>query len=173
MRNAYRDYTEDMAEAMVRLNRGQAEAYKLSDISSQRSEIYRLQAVYVTDSSQNSQLLQSRIQQSWSTYQSQQNACGATYDTGTYPFQNSSTVVPYNPYGTSTNYGYPYTYTYPSAYNYSYGYGYSNAYQYNRGYWPYAQNYCPHIMLTQPTAGCGYQCRYDTNGCQTCEVVCR
>lgn len=154
MRDAYRHYSDEMTASMDRLQRGQIEAYRLTNTTQQQAEIYRLQSAYVSDAAENAQELQYKIQQAWSTYQGREVICGgsAVYDPGL--VQNTT-----------------YSYPYGNSYGTSYPYGYSN-YRYNQGYWPYPYNYCPQIVLTRPPTGCGYECRYDGNGCQTCEVSC-
>jgi hypothetical protein len=171
IKDAYKEYADDMAEAVDRLTKGQNDAIALKDSNQRQTELTRLQSVYANDIMQVAQTVTYKTEQAWTDYQYKQSLCGetgngsthgaATYPYG-YPSYGSSYGYPYNSYN-SYNYGYGYPYTY----------GYGNSYQYNRGYWPYGSSYCPQVLLTTPPTGCGYECRYDGNGCQTCELSCR
>lgn len=179
-KTAYSEYNKDVAKAADVYTDEVTKAIRETDARiAQRAQQHAV-AKYQSTMSEITRTLSVELQQASIDYANKLITCG--YSASTMRSAAPEQIITTYPYG-STTYGYPQGYNYPfdtAQYTYPrsrYYHWYSQPSQYPwYGYGAYnygGYGYCPQVVMTALPAGCGYECRREGNGCQTCEVSCR
>lgn len=183
LKDAYKNYSEDMIDSTERLQTDETSTIGYGDITLRQSEIQRMYNNYTREITEHSRDLSARLSDAWSSFEKSRSLCNVSALPGTV----NPVYYPQN-YGTSTYGNYPYgNYPYGGSYS-SYGYGSYNSYypydaydydSYNRyryGDALYTRYHgaaaCPQRPLAAPPPGCGYRYGTDSSGCPTYMPFC-
>ncbi len=153
IRDAYNDYKDEMIRITNNLADAEVDTWKVVG-GYATNDLARANASYTNDTNEANRNLSYKIQQAWNNHTAKLASCGYNVGGQTQVYQN-----PYPYYPGQQQYGFPY---WEQWYR-----GYYNMNNY------FGQGYCPQVVMTTLPYGCGYECKRDERGCQTCEVSCR
>ncbi len=143
LKDAYKQYSDDMGKAVDAMTKGEQDAVKNKDTNYASYDTARAFSNFAYAIGDTWNRLNVTVSQAWNTYYGRRASCGA----------GGSATAP-GGYGGG----------YYGGYGYGYGYG-------NRYYGFPAQ--CSTPVLSAPRPGCYYECAPDENGCQRCHEACR